>query len=74
VRETVKNGEQQLVLSVLWNGNKHFMVQKTLDVRIVKVKKLKKNELIAFLSIGTISIRGSNFQECKRIAGALRKD
>lgn len=31
VRETIRNDESQIVLSVCWNGHKHFIVQTTLD-------------------------------------------
>ena len=31
VRETTKNGKKNIVLSVAWNGHKHFMVQKTAE-------------------------------------------
>lgn len=34
VRETMKNDERQIVLSVFWNGPKHFIVQTTPDVNI----------------------------------------
>jgi tyrosine-protein kinase Fer len=33
VRETTRNDESQTVLSVCWNGHKHFIVQTTTDVR-----------------------------------------
>lgn len=32
VRETTRNDESQTVLSVCWNGHKHFIVQTTTDV------------------------------------------
>ncbi|XP_046805562.1 tyrosine-protein kinase Fer isoform X2 [Lucilia cuprina] len=31
VRETIRNEESQIVLSVCWNGHKHFIVQTTVD-------------------------------------------
>ncbi|XP_054726151.1 tyrosine-protein kinase Fer isoform X7 [Anastrepha obliqua] len=31
VRETIRNEESQIVLSVCWNGHKHFIVQTTAD-------------------------------------------
>ena len=31
VRETIRNEESQIVLSVCWNGHKHFIVQTTPD-------------------------------------------
>lgn len=31
VRETTRNEESQIVLSVCWNGHKHFIVQTTTD-------------------------------------------
>lgn len=31
VRETIRNDESQIVLSVCWNGHKHFIVQTTID-------------------------------------------
>lgn len=31
VRETIRNDESQIVLSVCWNGHKHFIVQTTND-------------------------------------------
>lgn len=31
VRETIRNEESQIVLSVCWNGHKHFIVQTTID-------------------------------------------
>lgn len=31
VRETIRNEESQIVLSVCWNGHKHFIVQITAD-------------------------------------------
>lgn len=31
VRETIRNDESQIVLSVCWNGHKHFIVQTTVD-------------------------------------------
>lgn len=31
VRETIRNDESQIVLSVAWNGHKHFIVQTTID-------------------------------------------
>lgn len=33
VRETTRNDESQTVLSVCWNGHKHFIVQITAEVR-----------------------------------------
>lgn len=33
VRETTRNDESQTVLSVCWNGHKHFIVQTTAEVR-----------------------------------------
>ena len=35
VRETTRNDESQTVLSVCWNGHKHFIVQTTADVRLL---------------------------------------
>lgn len=32
VRETTRNDESQTVLSVCWNGHKHFIVQTTTEV------------------------------------------
>lgn len=32
VRETTRNDESQTVLSVCWNGHKHFIVQTTAEV------------------------------------------
>jgi tyrosine-protein kinase Fer len=32
VRETTRNDESQTVLSVCWNGHKHFIVQITAEV------------------------------------------
>lgn len=34
VRETMRNDECQIVLSVCWDGHKHFIVQTTPEVRI----------------------------------------
>lgn len=34
VRETTRNDECQIVLSVCWDGHKHFIVQTTQEVRI----------------------------------------
>jgi hypothetical protein len=34
VRETMRNEERQVVLSVCWGGHKHFIVQTTAEVRI----------------------------------------
>lgn len=31
VRETTRNDESQIVLSVCWNGHKHFIVQTTAE-------------------------------------------
>lgn len=31
VRETIRNDESQIVLSVSWNGHKHFIIQTTAD-------------------------------------------
>lgn len=31
VRETIRNEESQIVLSVCWNGHKHFIVQTTVE-------------------------------------------
>lgn len=31
VRETIRNEESQIVLSVCWNGHKHFIVQTTTE-------------------------------------------
>jgi tyrosine-protein kinase Fer len=33
VRETTRNDESQTVLSVCWNGHKHFIVQITNEVK-----------------------------------------
>lgn len=33
VRETTRNDEQQIVLSVCWGSHKHFIVQTTPEVR-----------------------------------------
>uniref|UniRef100_T1J3P8 Tyrosine-protein kinase n=1 Tax=Strigamia maritima TaxID=126957 RepID=T1J3P8_STRMM len=33
VRETLRNDEQQIVLSVRWKGHKHFIVQVTVDTK-----------------------------------------
>lgn len=46
VRETTRNDESQIVLSVSWNGHKHFIVQTTVDVSC-KVTKKKIIYLIA---------------------------
>lgn len=35
VRETTRNDESQTVLSVSWNGHKHFIVQTTAEVNKV---------------------------------------
>jgi tyrosine-protein kinase Fer len=41
VRETTRNDEVQIVLSVRWNGYKHFIVQTTPDVRIFLIDLFK---------------------------------
>lgn len=37
VRETMRNEEKQVVLSVCWQGHKHFIVQTTSDVSVSEV-------------------------------------
>jgi len=38
VRETMRNDECQIVLSVCWDGHKHFIVQTTQEVKINAIK------------------------------------
>ena len=38
VRETMRNDECQIVLSVCWDGHKHFIVQLTQEVRINSIE------------------------------------
>lgn len=40
VRETTRNDECQIVLSVCWDGHKHFIVQTTQEVSILNISLL----------------------------------
>lgn len=52
VRETTRNDESQTVLSVCWNGHKHFIVQITAEVCVERkiVFLCSTNLFLIFLS------------------------
>lgn len=57
VRETTRNDESQTVLSVCWSGHKHFIVQTTAEVSLLKgCDKIKFYFLICFTILGSLSI------------------
>lgn len=48
VRETERNNEKQAVLSVLWGGrDKHFIVQTTSEVSLLKLVSRTTSKLIS---------------------------
>lgn len=66
VRETMRNDECQIVLSVCWDGHKHFIVQTTQEVRemcILMYKSRVQNikihirEIILKLKLSSTNLR-----------------
>lgn len=64
VRETTRNDESQTVLSVCWNGHKHFIVQITAEVNhhATRVTQTLKKKLFFRVIIG---LRDRVFQAFK---------
>jgi len=57
VRETMRNDECQIVLSVCWDGHKHFIVQTTQEV---KINAIKYTILTVIHKLNVIKIRKFN--------------
>lgn len=71
VRETTRNDESQTVLSVCWNGHKHFIVQITAEVfkRNSHLTGGKFNALFVLL-LGSLSLRRPEFPKYSRTDSA----
>ena len=67
VRETTRNDESQTVLSVCWNGHKHFIVQITAEVCDDAIDFLFLNKIILKYFPGSLSLRRAEFSKYSRI-------
>ena len=65
VRETTRNDESQTVLSVCWNGHKHFIVQITAEVNNGDAMRMTYIYFICIL--GPLPIRRAELSKYPRI-------
>lgn len=60
VRETTRNDESQTVLSVCWNGHKHFIVQTTAEVSPLAHEPIpipcSSAALVFYIFLGTLPL------------------
>lgn len=73
VRETTRNDESQTVLSVCWNGHKHFIVQITAEVCDDAIDFIFSDENFYFLLShfpGSLSLRRAELSKYSRIDSA----